>query len=155
MFEEMRRKDLELPEEEALLILSKEDYCVIASIGVNTYPSSTPFSHVVDISAKKLYIHCAPTGNFVSSIKQNPKVCACTVGATKVLPSEFDVNYESAMAYGSAYVAKDEEARYALKLICQKYSPGLEADAYIDEYFDACIVIAVNIEHCTAKRRAS
>jgi nitroimidazol reductase NimA-like FMN-containing flavoprotein (pyridoxamine 5'-phosphate oxidase superfamily) len=157
MFEQMRRKDREITEGEAFEILSEASYCVIASIGENAYPSSTPFSHVVVLPEKKLYIHCARTGNFVSSIGKNPKVCVCAVGPTTVLPSEFSVNYESAMAYGTAYIADDTQARTALKLLCDKYSPGFEAqaDEYIENSFDACLVIGINIEHITAKRRAT
>lgn len=154
MFKAMRRKDRQISESESYEILSKGEYGVIGTIGVNGYPCSTPLNYVVNGS--NIYVHFFKSGgNIHESIINNNKVSFTYVGKTTLLESEFVTNYESVMVFGRAEIADDEEKKNALVLMIDKYSPNFKEQGleHIKEDFGNTCVVKIKIEHITGKAR--
>ena len=108
MFKAMRRKDRQISDDESREILSRGEYGVIGTIGINGYPCSTPLNYVLD--GDNIYVHFFISGgNIHESITSNNKVSFTYVGKTTVLEDEFVTNYESVMVFGKAEIADDEE----------------------------------------------
>lgn len=154
MFKAMRRKDRQISEKESIEILSRGEYGVIGTIGINGYPCSTPLNYVLDEGS--IYVHFfVRGGNIHESITSNNKVSFTYVGKTTVLEDEFVTNYESVMVFGKAEIADDIEKRHALVLMIDKYSPNFKKQGleHIEEDFNKTCVVKITIEHITGKAR--
>lgn len=153
MFKEMRKKNREIGEEDISEILKNGEYGVLATIGENDYPYTTPLSYVYHNEV--IYFHCAVEGNKLDNIKVNERVSFCVVGKTKVLQEKFSTEYESVIAFGRAYLTKAEEKREALIAIAKKYSPNFMTEGlqYIDRAIDETCVVKIEIDRLTGKAR--
>ena len=153
MFREMRRKDREIKNDEAVEILKNSDYGILSTISQNGYPYGVPISY--SYINGSIYFHCAAEGHKLDNIKNNDKVSFCVVGQTKTLPDKFSVKYESVIVFGRAIEVFDDEKNMALLEILNKYSPdftkqGLE---YIKKSNEDTKVIRINVEHISGKAR--
>jgi len=104
----------------------------------------------------KIYFHCAPEGFKLNSLKINNKVSFSVVGKTKVLPGQFSTEYQSVLVFGKIEMnLPDEEKKYALNLIVDKYSPDHKdaAEKYISKSFNRTNVIRLDIEHISGKHK--
>lgn len=142
----MRRKDRELPADEAWRILSeaRESHLGLISHG---HPYVVPMSHVV--IEGKVYFHSAKEGEKLDAIAANPDVCieASTMGEK---PGDC-YTYRSAIAFGTARIADDRERkRAALSAIAAKYEPGYPRREGDDE---RVAVIEVTVDRITGKFR--
>ncbi len=151
MFKEMRRKEKELAKEVVEKILIEGEYGVLATIGENNYPYTTPLNYVYHNNA--IYLHGALEGHKVDNIQYNNKVSFSVVGKVNLLPGKFTSEYESVVIFGTAEFPKGEEKSIGLKAFIEKYSPDFiqEGMKYIDRALDKTIVIKINIEHITGK----
>ena len=151
----MRRKDREMPLEEALAILRAGEYGVLASHSDSTGGYATPLSYILRENA--LYFHCARKGHKLDNLRQDPRVCFCVVGKTQPIYSEnFTTLYESVLVFGAAaFVENKEEKEEILRALCQKYLPDhmdKAADAIVGS-LSATQVIRVDISQVTGKAK--
>ncbi len=152
MFREMRRKDKAKTQEEAVQILKECTNGVLSVIGDEGYPYGVPVSYVYEDG--KIYFHCASIGHKLDAIKSEPKVSFTVVGADNIAPEKFTTMYKSVIVFGKASIVEtDEEKMAALNVIREKYSGSFPAEgaAYIKKFWDKTTVVAINIEHMTAK----
>ena len=150
----IRRRDRQVTEEEAVKLLAEGEYGFLGTADTNNVPYVTPLSYVVN--DRKIYFHCAREGHKLVNIHENPKVCFCVVGKTKVLPAQFSTIYESAVAFGKAFVVEDEEERtFAFIEILKKYSPEFmeEGMDYIRRAGNKTFIVKIDIESMTGKAR--
>ena len=108
---ELRRKDREIPNDEALSILSSAEYGVLSTSSPGGIPYGVPLSFcLIDGS---IYFHCAMEGRKIENIENNSTVSFCVVGATEVLPSKFGTKYESTIVSGlqQRYLGKKSKRR--------------------------------------------
>lgn len=153
MYREMRRKDRQLGQEEAVELLNRGEYGVLATID-GTMPYAVPLSYAYEDGS--IYFHCAKVGHKLDNIRSNDQVSFCVVGNTKVLPEKFSTAFESVIAFGTVEILeKKEEKAKALKALILKYSSGYipEGDAYINRAIDETCVVKINVEHFTGKKR--
>lgn len=123
MVQPMRRRDRQLPKDQAIQLLQTCEHAVLATVNEDFTPYCIPISPVLE--GEHLYFHCAPEGQKLDNIRQNTCVCLTCVGFTELLPAEFSTRYESAVAVGTAKMVEDAaEKVHALKLLCTKYAPG-------------------------------
>ena len=109
---EMRRKDRQLTEEEAMDVVRKGEYGVLATVGDDGKPYSVPLSYVLDEEKGALYFHgTAAGGQKMDNILANPSVCFTVVMDTEVLPAQFSTKYYSANVFGTAKVVEEEEEK--------------------------------------------
>lgn len=148
----MRRKDKEIETDEAISLLTKCEYGVLSTVGNDGQPYGVPLNYAYKDNC--IYFHCALTGHKIDNIDNNPKVSFCTVGDTKVLPSEFSTNYVSVVVFGVASEVQGTERYNALVLLLEKFSPELieEGKKYIEKKDKATKVFKIEIQHISGKR---
>src|SRR4051794_8185689 len=120
MFRDIRRKDREASEGDALRILIEGEYGILGTVGPEGYPYTTPLSYVY--LNDKIYFHCATVGHKLDNISHSSNVSFCVVGKTMVLPEKFSTIYESAVVFGKAEMVQGPEKLEALGAIIDKYS---------------------------------
>lgn len=154
---EMRQKDRQLTEEEAMDVVRKGEYGVLATVGDDGKPYSVPLSYVLDEEKGALYFHgTAAGGQKMDNILANPSVCFTVVMDTEVLPAQFSTKYYSANVFGTAKVVEEEEEKKkALLLLVRKYAPDYEEQgrAYIERAIGAVAVVRLDVEQVTGKAR--
>jgi hypothetical protein len=148
----MRRKDKEIETDEAISFLTKCEYGVLSTVGNDGQPYGVPLNYAYKDNC--IYFHCALTGHKIDNIDNNPKVSFCTVGDTKVLPSEFSTNYVSVVVFGVASEVQGTERYNALVLLLEKFSPEFigEGKKYIEKKDKATRVFKIEIQNISGKR---
>ena len=148
----MRRKDRELPREEALDIVDNCAYAVMATVNPDGTPYCIPLSLVWE--GELLYFHSALEGHKIDNLKVRNRVCICCVGAIKPIPGVFSIGYESAVISGPAFQVTDrEEMIHALTLISKRYTPANMAafDKAIEKQLGSTGVWKIRIEEISGK----
>lgn len=153
MFKAIRRQDRELTTAEANDILENGTYGVLSVSGDNGYAYGVPLSYVYTLG--HIYFHCAPEGQKLSCIRMNNKVTFCVVGKAIPLPDKFSMEYASAIVYGEATEANEQEKKAVLKEFIEKYSSDYveKGNQYIENAHHKTVVIKLHIEHITGKAR--
>ncbi|GAA0713302.1 pyridoxamine 5'-phosphate oxidase family protein [Paraclostridium ghonii] len=151
MFKQMRRKERETENVEALDILKNGEYGVLSTIGENRYAYGVPLSYVY--SNESIYFHCALEGQKLDNINYNNKVSFCVIGKTCVTPEKFSTKYESAIVFGKASEVFEEEKSEALLQLLKKYSPDFieKGKMYIKNASDKTKVIKIKIDKISGK----
>lgn len=152
MFEQMRRKDREITEEESRNFLAQGEYGVLATVGEDGYPYGVPLSFAM--VEGKICFHCAPdVGKKLKNIEHNQKVCFTVIGGVENQPSEFTTKYKSVIVYGIARKSDESMRRKVLEALIEKYSNDfLESGAdYINRAISATGIIDIEIQHITGK----
>jgi hypothetical protein len=149
----MRRKDRTLETVETLQILKDQGYGVLSTVDNQGQPYGVPLNFVYQNQA--VYFHCARDGHKLDNLKDNPKVSFCIVGRTRVLPSEFATEYESAIVFGTAREVRGDEKQQAMVWLLEKYSPDFveEGKAYMEKQDSMTRVIKIQIESIGGKAR--
>lgn len=151
----MRRKDRQLPRQEAMELLQRGEYGVLATAVPEDGPYAVPLSYVVVQS--KLYFHCARAGHKLDNLRQDNRACFCVVGRTQpVYDGDFTTYYESVLVFGRASRIEDRtEKTEALTALAQKYLPQHmdKAPGDIAASFEKTDVWAVAIEEVSGKAK--
>lgn len=154
MFRKMRlEKDNQISNEQAIELIEKCRYGVLAVDGDDSYPYTVPVNYVYQ--DKKLYFHGAVEGHKLDSIQKNEKVSFCVVDKADILPEAFNCLYLSAIAFGKAkIIADDMHKQEILELFLKKYSADFmeSGKEYIKAAFDDTCIIEVTVEHLTGKK---
>lgn len=152
MFREIRLTDRIVNDEKAIEIITNGSYGVLSTIGEDGYPYGVPLNYIYFDSC--ICFHCAQEGHKLENIDFNNKVSFCVVTKSDVLSNEFDTDYESAIAFGTAIVVTDDsEKKDILLSVLNKYSADyLKAgNNYMKKYWDNTKVIKMNIVHLSGK----
>jgi nitroimidazol reductase NimA-like FMN-containing flavoprotein (pyridoxamine 5'-phosphate oxidase superfamily) len=99
MIREMRRQDRLLSRPEAIAIMEKGDYGVLACSDCE-YSYAVPLSYVWDDGV--IFFHSARQGHKLDNLRANPRVSFAVVETFEALPGKFAANYRSAIAFGKA-----------------------------------------------------
>ena len=134
MFREIRRKDRILDNELAIRLLEEAEYGFLAMSGINGYGYGIPINYVKE--GDSIYFHCAPEGYKLECLRENPKVSFTVVGATQIVPD-----------------LPEEERRYALRLLVNKYSSAFKeiGEKYIEKSFYRTNILRLDISHISGK----
>ncbi len=149
---EMRRKDRQVSEAEALEYLRAAEYGVLSVVGPEGEPYGVPLTYAVEADGQSLLFHCAPEGYKLACFAANPKAHFTAVQETLVLPEEFSIEFRSVMAEGvlEEVEARDEKIR-CVQLVAAKYS-GFDAEAYATRAVDRIRIFRLRIASLTGKR---
>lgn len=146
----MRRFRQELPASETERILRNGKYCVMAVSGDDDYPYAVPVNYVYDGSS--IYIHSASQGHKIDAIRRNPKCSLCIVDRDDVIPEEFTSYFRSVIVFGKAhFVESTEDKVAALRLLGDKYSPGIDPEAEIRRFITTVCIIRIDIDSIAGK----
>ena len=152
MFTEMRRKDRQLTQEEALEILKTGAFGVLATLGENGYPYGVPLSYAYDDG--KIYFHGTSAVSLKdANISFHPQVSFTVVGKTEVLPSKFGTKYESVIVFGT--IKKSDDKLTALHKLLEKYSADFlsSGEKFAQAATARISAYVLEIEHITGKAR--
>ena len=150
MDRKMRRFKQELPATEVRRILETGKYAVWAVEGDDNYPYAVPVNYVFDGTA--IYVHCAREGHKIDSILRNPKCSMCIVEKDDVVPDEFTSYFSSVIVFGKAEIIEDEILRLkALRLLCDKYSPGIDPQDEIAKFLKTVCIVRIRIDRISGK----
>lgn len=151
MERKMRRFKQEVPETEVLGILNDGKVAVWAVAGDENYPYAVPVNYVYHDGF--IYIHSAAQGHKIDAIRRNPKCSLCIVDKDEVVPAEFTSYFRSVIAFGQAeFVETEEEKVNALKMLCEKYSPGIDPTDEINKFLKVVAIIKITVENATGKQ---
>lgn len=146
----MRRSKQQLSVEETERILRNGKYCVMVVSGDDDYPYAVPINYVYDGAA--IYIHSAAHGHKIDALRRNPKCSLCIVDKDDVIPEEFTSYFRSVIVFGEACFDESiEEKVAALRLLCDKYSPGIDPEAEIARFIKTVCIVRINIHSVTGK----
>ena len=151
-FKKMRRRERELTEDQAREILTRAEYGILATVGLDGWPYAVPVNHILLDGV--LYIHCAREGYKLDNIAQEERVSYCAVASATVLPAELTTRYESAIVFGRAAPVTDPiEKRRALEALAVRFCGELtpEAEKEIVMVGPRTAVLRIRPEHITAK----
>jgi nitroimidazol reductase NimA-like FMN-containing flavoprotein (pyridoxamine 5'-phosphate oxidase superfamily) len=151
----MRKKNRQLPEQAAWVILERGEYIVLGLVDPDGHAYTLAMNYAV--KGKKIYFHCAFEGKKIESLeymeKQQISAAATVVGRTEVRPAKFTTGYESTNVKGNLRKARDEEHRIALEAFIDKYSYEFKEEglAYIQRAGKGTEVFYLEIEEITGK----
>jgi nitroimidazol reductase NimA-like FMN-containing flavoprotein (pyridoxamine 5'-phosphate oxidase superfamily) len=150
---EMRRKDREVTEKEAMALLNKAEFGVLSTVTENGKPYGVPLNFCMIDHC--IYFHCAVEGQKIDNIKQNNSVSFCVVGKTELLPDKFGTKYESVIVSGEVEEVFDMNKQIALEGLLHKYSPGYfdKGIKYIEGLREKTRVFKITINTLTGKAR--
>ena len=146
----MRRFKQLLPAEEVERILRNGKYCVMAVSGDDGYPYAVPVNYAYD--GTSIYIHSAAQGHKIDALRRNPECSLCIVDKDDVIPEEFTSYFRSVIVFGEAnFVESVEDKVAALRLLCSKYSPGINPEAEISRFIKTVCIVRIDIDSVTGK----
>lgn len=146
----MRRFKQQLSVEETERIVHTGKYCVMAVSGDDDYPYAVPVNYVYD--GTSIYIHSAAQGHKIDALRGNPKCSLCIVDKDDVIPEEFTSYFRSVIVFGTAhFVESTDEKIAALRLLGDKYSPGIDSEAEIVRFIKTVCIVRIEIEGVTGK----
>lgn len=124
--------------------------CVGSYYGDDEYPYAVPVNYVYDGTA--IFIHSAAQGHKIEALRRNPKCSLCIVDKDDVMPEEFTSYFRSVIVFGKAhFVESTEEKITALRLLGEKYSPGIDPAGEIARFIKTVSIVRIDIESATGK----
>lgn len=150
----MRRIERQMEEKQAVELLLKGEYGILATSDRNHQPYGIPLSYV--LIGNCIYFHCAIEGHKLQNIAENSKGCFTVVGNTRIVPEKFSTEYESIIAFGEVSIVEDDEEKImALREFVKKYSSSFtgEGDQYIKNAKHVTIVVKMMIQSFKGKHR--
>lgn len=146
----MRRFRQGLPANEVERILRNGKYCVMAVSGDDDYPYAVPVNYVYD--GTSVYIHSAVQGHKIDALRHNSRCSLCIVDKDDVIPEEFTSYFRSVIVFGKAHFMETTDEKIAsLRLLGNKYSPGIDPDAEIARSIKTVCIVRVDIDSVTGK----
>ena len=152
MFREIRRAKQKLPEKDAVSILERNTFGVLAVYGDDGYPYAVPLNYVYDNGY--IYFHSAKSGHKLDAISNNSKASFCVTDKSEIVPDEYTTYFRSAIAFGHARVLKDEkDISDKLLKLALKYSPELPdgCKSEVRKELSHVCMIEFEIEHLSGK----
>ena len=149
-FPPMRRHERELSREDAMGILTQNEYGILATENSIGYPYGIPLSYAFD--GEHIWFHGAKAGEKFNAITRNSRVSFTVVRNTKIHPEKFSTAFESCIVFGRVRIPKDPTI--GLRLLVKKYSPEFQevGDAYIERALHKTGVFRIDIEHISGKK---
>ena len=146
MFNNLRRQDRSLSENDARDILKRGKFGVLSVIGENGYPYGVPIHYVMIDNS--LYFHCSTSNSHkVSAIRKNNKICFT------VIETEDGIKSQSAIFFGTANEVK-EKRQMVLEKLVEKFVPEKawkNAKQGIPFALDNILAFELNVDHLSGK----
>lgn len=148
----MRRKDRQVPDEEAMVYLKTAEYGVLSTVGPDDEPHDVPLMYAVGEDGKGLAFYCVRDGYKLARFDANPWVHFVAVQKTNVLPEESSIEYKSIMVSGPLEEVEDHEERVrCAQVVGDEYSI-ISSEEYANRAADKIRVFRLSIENISGKR---
>ena len=107
MFREMVRKNKQISFEECVEVLKNETRGVLAVLGDNDYPYTTPMNHWYNDEDGNIYFHCGNIGHRLDSLKKHDKVSFCAFDKGTRAEGEWAFKVKSVIVFGRIEIIDD------------------------------------------------
>jgi len=153
LFREMKRFNQQLPMDQTIEILNRNNSGVLAVQGDEGYPYTVPMNYFYQDG--KIYFHTKQTGHKMDAIKKDAKVSFCVIERDQFISEEYTNHYRSAIAFGKARVLEDEQEIYEYSLmwaekLCSSETPK-HREEVVKRRLPTLGMIVMEIEHVTGK----
>lgn len=149
----MRRIHKKTSYAQAREILNRALFGVLSTTCDDGLPYGVPLCFV--LSGNTIYFHCAAEGQKLDNLAHDSRVCLTAVLSAENLGERLTMQYESAMAFGTARIVYGEDERQAaLRLLAGKYAPDMAEKAlvaYLKAYTADTTVIRMEVEFISGK----
>lgn len=157
MYRDMRRTQRQLSDKEAMEILRKGEYGILATVGKDGQPYGVPLSYAVS-EKNSIYFHCAYTGHKIENIQHHSNVTFTVVGDRKPIYKNlmYTTDFESVIVFGNVIEITDKEEKiYALTLLCNRYLPEHNefVEKSIERSLERTMICKIIVEHITGKAK--
>ena len=71
--------------------------------------------------------------------------------AQNVIPQEFTTYFRSVIVFGQAHISSVMDRFDDMRLLAEKYSPGIDPSAEIDRFIKTVCIIRIDIDSATGK----
>jgi len=155
MFREMRRKERQIPPEEAEKILRQEKAGVLSVNGDHGYPYGVPMNYVY--VEGKIYLHStSDTSHKLDRINSNNKICLTIIARQDLVVEDFAVHFGSIIVFGKARIINDpnekaEDMRKMMENLAPGQNMGSKAIAHCKGNEHTYAIIEIIPEHITGK----
>lgn len=151
----MRRTDREIKDAAAIRAILEEALVCRIGLSDNGMPYVVPLNY--GLGTNCLYLHCAAEGRKLDILRRNDRVCFEMDLLREIKPGAEPCGwgscYESVIGFGRAVIVADPaEKRAALDRIMEHYG-ATPPFSYPDETLARTVVIRIEIESITGKRR--
>ena len=151
----MRRSEKEIGDETEIREVIRR--CVVCRLGMvdDGLPYVVPLSFGYE--AGQLFLHSAPEGRKIETLRKNPQVCFefdvdCQV-VRAAEPCDWAMRFRSVVGFGRAeFVDDPEEKRRALAVIMRQYAGAEERFSVPDRGLERTTVIRIDVESMTGKQ---
>lgn len=149
---EMRRKEKQMEENEALEILRMGEYGLLSTVDSEGQPYAVPLNYVFLDNA--ICFHCATQGYKLDNIRENSRVCFTVVGQCEVVAGAFTTKYQSVVVFGHAVETVGQEKEALIRKLIAKYSLSYmeKAEQIIAKGLEKFTVVKMDITHITGKK---
>lgn len=152
MEHKMRRFKQLLSEQSSEEILNHATNGILSLVDTDGEPYGVPISYVFHPEGKCIYFHSAVKGHKIDCISAGSRGSFCVVGQDFILPEKFTTLFRSVIVSGPiTIVADSDEIVKGLRLLSEKYSPGIDPDAEIGKSLGHVAVLRLDIEHMSGK----
>lgn len=152
-FREMRRKDRQMTEEQAVEIIKAQKRGVLSVCGDEGYPYGVAINY--GYVNGRIYMHSTSAESHkVDAIRRNEKVCLTIVEKEELDVAEYTTHYRSVIVFGKARILDDEpEKVIAIGKMMQGIVPAHKGN--IMEHYGSVpsdfTMIEIVPEHITGK----
>ncbi len=153
MLQPVRRGERALERAAAERILQRGEYGILCTCAEDAVPYGVPICYVYD--GKSIGFHSAAAGHKVQNLQQNPCASFTVVGPTEIMPAQFSVRYESAIAFGHVSRVEGDRKLEILRALLAKYSPDVleTGETYIRHDAGKTAVFELEIVRLSGKAR--
>lgn len=161
-YNEVRRKDRAISDDIWIKEFLYNSHTGTLATIFNAQPFINANIFVYDESRHVIYMHTAQVGRTRANVELNNRVCFNVSEMGRLLPAnvalEFSVEFSGVTVFGSVHIIDDEnEAKYALQLLLDKYFPHLKAGEQYRpttaEELKRTSVYRIDIEQWSGKRK--
>lgn len=151
MFNEIRRSDKMLTNEEMFDIMSTAEYGVLSTFGENGFPYGVPVNFIYKDG--NIYFHSALSGHKLENMSFSSKVSFCVVKDVELIPDDFNTKFKSVISFGEVKEVPENEKCEIYMLFLKKFSKDfMEAGLkYIKKAGAKAKIYQIEIIHMTAK----
>ena len=145
-----RRADRAISDEQAVALLDRGEYGVLATVGSDGLPYAVPMNYVRDGST--LILHSAHSGRKINNLQDENRISFCVVGKVRAVGEKFTTQYESVIVSGRVELIKENDRKVALLTkFANRFAPTVDPESFIGQYLSQTTVFIVNIETITGK----
>ena len=147
----MRRFKQQLPDTEVRQILDTATNGILSLVDGDGAPYGVPMSFVFD-GGRNIYFHCARQGRKTDCLRHESRASFCVVAADEVQPDEFTTYFRSVIVSGRVTLVEQRgDIEAALRMLCAKYSPGIDCTEEIAGAIDRVAVLRLSVDSATGK----